>query len=298
MLNGRLNGAVGCERPDAVWPLPSNDIGMQAISGLNYMDTVRSSRGGSAVEFNDAEKQIAQSSVQAAGMVENSKETMSTYYCKNLANSLLKQTFLMAHKVLREEIAQPIKAKVNDEWTEVNPANWQPRQRARVVVGLSSMEKRNRVAGLTQMMGQLEAWIGAGLEGIITNKEKVYNAAVDWMRAAELTDHPEEYLINPNSQEAQQVAQQQAQAQEEQQQMMQQMQQQQAQFAMMLEEFKQAQETERKRMDLAWKYYDTRVDAELQEADMTGKHVENMTGQAGRQVEQERAGDKPHRQGG
>ena len=216
----------------------------------------------------------------AAAQEYSHKEKQAAWYCKNLANTLLKNTFILAHRVLREEIAEPIQAKIRGEWQEVNPAMWAPRRRARVVVGMSDSEKRQRVAGLSQVLGKLEEWVQSGYEGIMTDRERVYNAAVDWMRAAELTDHPEEYLINPMSPQAQQAAQQAAQQEAQQQAEMEakqaQMIQQQNQQLQETELIKQAGENERQERDLAFKYFDTQVDAEIKEADLTVRHVEKM----------------------
>ena len=108
LLSGRINGAVAMDRPDAIVPLPSNDIGMQAINGLNYLDEVRTQRGGAALDLNNSEMQVAQSSALAASQEYKAKEKMASYYCKNLANTLLKNTFLMAHKILREQMTEPV----------------------------------------------------------------------------------------------------------------------------------------------------------------------------------------------
>ena len=59
---------------------------------------------------------------------------------------------------------------------------------------------------LAAMMQQQQAWIMAGQEGILTDKGKMYNTASDWIKTSQITDNPEEYLTDPESQEAQQVA--------------------------------------------------------------------------------------------
>ena len=179
LLNGRINGAVAMDRPDAIVPLPSNDIGMQAINGMNYLDEVRTQRGGAALDLNNSEMQIAQSSALAASQEYKSKEKMASYYCKNLANTLLKNTFLMIHKILREEMTESVSAKINGQWIEQNPGDWRPRYSADVVVGLSDTEKSQKIMMLNQMIQTQQSMLTScffgsfGLVGnLLFNKSK------------------------------------------------------------------------------------------------------------------------------
>jgi len=284
LLSGRLNGAVGMDRPDAIFPFPATDIGAQAITGLNYLDQIRTARGGASLDLNNSEMQIASSSATGASAEYNAKEKMASYYCKNLANSLLKQSFLLAHKVLREKIGEPINAKVRGQWVEVNPSDWQPRRRARVVVGLSEREKGKKVQGLSMMIQQIQAWLDQGMEGILTDKERLHRASMDWIRAQEITDHPEEYLIDPTSEQAQQAIQQQAQAQQEQQQAAQQAameaEQRAADLQIQLQEMSDKNDVLVKELDTKYKYFDALLNAEMEEAKLTVDTVKELTSAA------------------
>jgi len=293
LLSGRINGAVAMDRPDAIIPLPSNDIGAQAIGGLNYLDEVRTQRGGAALDLNNSEMQIAQSSALAASQEYKAKEKMASYYCKNLANTLLKNTFLMAHRLLREEMTEPVSAKIKGQWVEVNPGDWAPRLRAKVNVGLSDTEKSQRIMMLNSMIQQQEQWIQSGMEGILTDKAKLYNAARDWIEASDITDHPDSYLINPESPEAQQAAQamaEQAQAQEQQ---MAQMQEQMAQMSMQMEQMKQAHEKDLKEMELQFKYFDSLLDADMKEAEMSVSFSDNLINKAANNARTNDTGNSP-----
>ncbi len=269
LLNGRINGAVGMDRANSIIPLPSNDIGMAAIQGLQYLDQVRTARGGASVDMSRAEMQVAQSSAAAATGMEVSKEKMAGYYCKNLANTLLKNSYLLIHKIMREEYRQTIDAKISGKWVQSDTNEWQPRTHAKLTAGLTSSEKQKRVSGLTALMQQQQMWLQSGLEGIITDKRKVYNAATDWLRAADITQTPEEYLSNPESEEAQQTIQQQQQAQQQEQQAMQKQQEQI--FVMQQEIEKMKDETDRWQttVDNELAYYKINVDADMAEAKLT-----------------------------
>ncbi len=274
LLSGRINGAVGMDNANSLFPIPSNDIGQTAIQGLQYLDQVRTQRGGASVSLNKEEMQVARSSAAAAVGQDMSKEMMAGYYCKNLANTLLKQSYLLVHHIMRTQYTQPINAKINGKWIQSEPASWQARSNARLRAGMTSTEKRNYTSGLNQLLQQQQAWIQQGQEGIITNKAKVYRTASDWLKAADITATPEEYLINPESEEAQQAAQQAGQQQQQQQQKMQQQQQQMIEMQVELERMKDATERWKTEIETEFDYYKVQSDADLKEAHLT---VDNVT---------------------
>ncbi len=276
LLNGRVNGIVGMDRPDAIIPLPSNDIGMQAINGLSYLDQVRTQRGGAALDLNNSEMQIAKASALGAANEYAAKEKMSSHYCRNLANSLLKPVFLLVHKVMREEMSDQIQAKVKGNWITVDPATWLPRKRARVIVGMSNTERQQKIMTLNAIMQQQQMWIQAGLDGVLTDITKVYNAALDWIAASDVTEHPETYLINPESDQAVQAQQQKAQQAAEQAQAAQEQQEEYASAPLVIETMRLEQERDLKQQELKWKYFDTISDNEMKEAEMTIDATEKM----------------------
>lgn len=266
LTDSRINGAVGCERPDAIWPLPSNDIGMQAITGLNYLDQVRTARGGAALDMQRGEMQIAETSALAAGLEYSNKEKMAGLYCKNLAQTILKGTFLLVHKIMRVDMQGPLDAKVNGKWVQADPAQWPERKFARVNVGMTSTEKQQKLGALTQLITQQTNFIANGQEGIFTDKGKVYNAICDWIRAADLSANPEEYVTDPESEEAQAAAQQQQQAAQQQQAQLAEMQDQQRELLLMIEKMKDDTARWKTTIETQFKYYDTNVDAGIEEA--------------------------------
>ncbi|GAF97191.1 unnamed protein product, partial [marine sediment metagenome] len=129
LTNGRINGVVACKGPpmNSLAPLPSNDIGQTAIQGMSYLDLVRSSRGGASVDMNTAEAQVMKSSAEAAGAMKLSRETMAGWFCNNLVQSLMKGTFILVHRTLREYFNEELGAKVRGKWSKTNPSQWQER---------------------------------------------------------------------------------------------------------------------------------------------------------------------------
>jgi len=132
-------------------------------------------------------------------------------------------------------------------------------------MGMTSAEKAQRIQALNAVVMQQETLAMGGGMGSLVDKAKLYNAMTDWLRANDL-GQPEQYFVDPTSQEAQQAEQMQAQQMEQQQQQMRQMEQQMVQMQQQFELEKQANE-------LRFKYYDANLDAEVEEAKITSSAI-------------------------
>ena len=257
LTNGRVNGVVAVNGLPAehIFPMPATDITMQMVPVLQYLDEVRSSRGGATIDMNDAEMQTASSSAEAAYNVKVSKEKMAGFYARNLVCTLVKGAYLKTHRTLREYFPGPAQARIRGEWTQTDPGMWPERQYCTVVPGLTEVERRQKIQNQTFLVGQLQQINSQGGHGILTDVSKVYNALAEWIRCANL-GQPEEYLLDPNSPPSQQA--QAERAQQQQGQLMQTqslMQQEQALKETALELDKYKHDTE-----LQWKYFKERLD--------------------------------------
>ena len=265
LTNGRLNGVVRVRSADALMPLPSTDIGPQAMGGLNYLDNVRTQRVGASIDFNELQGQLMASSATAAAGQQANVEKMSGWYAGNLVGSLLKPAFMLTHKVLRLDYAQPLMGKVGNKWQQLDPTQWADRKNVATTMGLTSMEKAHRINGLTSVIQQQQMVIEKGGNNILTSLGKAYNAMSDWIRANDLGD-PTEYLLDPDSPESQQAMQEQQQKQQQEQARIEDLQKQMLQMQHQFELTKQAN-------DLQFKKWDSLMDAEQYEADLTTKLI-------------------------
>lgn len=218
LTDGRVNGVVRIKRPDAIVPLPATDAGMQAIQGLRYLDELRTSRGGAALDLNNSEMQIAQTSATAATNEYAAKERMSGWYCNNLIQTLMVGVFKMVHQTLRLYFDQPMDIAVNGNWEQQNPGSWQARDKCKVTVGLSPMEKRERAAGLQAIMQTQLSLASAGGSGVIVDQSRIYKTFSEWVKCLDVGE-PFEFVLDPSSPQAKQAQQQNAAAQQAQQQM-------------------------------------------------------------------------------
>lgn len=283
LTNGRINGVVRVRNSQALFPLPSNDIGGQAMGGLGYLDQVRVQRIGASLDMNETQAQLMSSSATAAAGTLGQVEKMSGWFASNLVETLLKPAFLMVHRLLRTELGGPMKAKLRGKWVDDDSSRWEPRDQLEIVMGMTTAEKAHRIQALTGVISQQAAINAQGGGGILVDNKRIYNAMADWLRANDL-GQPEQYILDPDSPQAQQAAQQQAQSQQQQQQQMQAMQEQ-------LLQMQHAFELQKQENDLGWKTWNARLDAEIEEAKLTSSAKLTLIGQRA-SVEQREAADE------
>ena len=265
LTNGRVNGLVRLTRPDALVPIPATDIGPQAMNGLSYLDHVRVARVGSSVDVNELQAQIMKSSATAAAGQLAQVEQMAGWFAGNVVETMLKPAFARVHKLLREQLAGPVKAKIRGKWQETDSGQWPERENLTVNMGMTTAQKAAKVNTLTQVISQQTAIIAQGGDGILCDKSKVYNAMTDWLRASDI-DTPEQYLIDPTSPEAKQTLAQREQAQAQQQQQM-------AQMQKAMIDMQQKFELLKQQRELDYKVWSDQLDAEVKEAQMTADNV-------------------------
>jgi hypothetical protein len=265
------NGGIRSRDPASVRQLITTDMGQSIKALLDYQDKTRSERAGASLDLGAAEFQLAAKNVGDQGVERqlSVKEQLAAMMTASLANTLIRETYLLVHQTLRAQMPGELTAKLNGKWVQTNPSQWPERSNVNVLTGLSRGEKTQRLMALSQVTSLQLQFISNGQEGVIVDKRGVYNSITDWSRTAGL-DNVEQYWVDPESDEAKQVAEskQQAdqQAQEAQQQAMQQQAQQQQQiFAMQGQLDKYKHDTQ-----LLFDYAKERLDAEIEEAKIVG----------------------------
>lgn len=265
LTNGRINGVVRLRSPDAIVPLPSADIGQQAITALGYLDTVRTQRIGASLDFSEVQAQLMGTSATAAAGQLSKVEMMGGWFAGNIVRTMLLPLFTLVHRILRTDMAGPTMARIGGKWAQTDTTNWQPRMVTDIQMGLTTTEKAERIMSLTQTITMMQGMMAQGGAGIICDLPRLYNAMGDWIRTAGLGS-PDQYLIDPSSPESQQAAQQQQQSQKQQAE-------QQVQIQSQLIRLQQDFELEKQRRDLEYKTWSDKLDAEVKEADMTSKGI-------------------------
>jgi hypothetical protein len=245
------------------------------------MDKQRSERGGASLDLASAEMQLAGNvGDQGAERQISIKEQLAGQMTRTLANTLIKQTYILVHSTLRLYMPGELTAKLNGQWTTTDPSDWAERRKVNVQSGMTQGEKQQRLQALNALIAQQVNFISQGKGDEITNDGKVYNAVMDWSRAANL-DNPEQYWIDPDSEQAMQAkqgkaeqaqAQQQAQVEAQNAMIEKQTQMQAELFGLSKQLEKYVHDSE-----LVYKYASDRLDAEVEEAKIIGSSTLDLT---------------------
>lgn len=267
----RPGGAVRVEGAgpvqDSLMPLAVLDAGPAALSYLQYLDQVRADRGGAALQMANAEAQLTGAAVGSQGVdrIYSVQEAMAGMIARTLAETLLRSLFLLVHRVLRTELQEPLTLRLADQWVQVDPSEWRPRDRVNIKSGLSPGEKARKQAALSQVIQYQWAVLQAGQDGTMVTLPNLYNAYLDWASANDL-DAGEKYFTDSRSQTSQAAAEQKGQQAQQQQALQMQMQQ----ALLQVEQAKVELDKYKADLDARTKLIELRVNAETEEAKIVG----------------------------
>jgi hypothetical protein len=196
----RVQGEPGTQ---VVWQ-PVIDVGGSAQAALDYQDRMRSERAGASLDLGSATAQVQAGSAGTAHGVErqiSQREMLAAMMARTLAETLVRETYILVHRGLREWMKQPMRAKINGQITQVDPSQWPERNRVSVKTGLSVGERQQKRMALEQVIAQQEKLAAAGYDGVLVNAKGYHSAVMDWARAAQV-DNGERYFLNPMSEES------------------------------------------------------------------------------------------------
>ncbi len=202
------NRHVRADDVSQVVPIPIQDTGPSAQAALAYLDTVASHRVGAALDLQSGDAQLLQSSTQIGAGAANSMmaamERQAECMTRTLSETLLRNVFLMIHRVLRTDFGQPVMIRLAGQWQSVDTSQFRPRTRLNVKTGLSPTERSRKIAALAQVVSLQTQLLGAGLSGQLVDLTGLHRALKDLCRAQMLDG---EYFVDPQSEAAQKAAQ-------------------------------------------------------------------------------------------
>lgn len=197
----RIKGA------DALVPVPVVDAGASVSMFLQYQDQARSERGGASLDMQTAAMQVtANQTAQGIERQYSTKEQLAATMARTFAETCLRSMYQIAHYLLRTQWGGTISAKLAGKWVQVDPSTWRARNGVMVRVGQSQSDRMRKQMALQGVIAQQQAWLQAGYGGILVDESRLFNAAHDWIAASQLR-MPDRYLIDPQSEAAQQAKQ-------------------------------------------------------------------------------------------
>ena len=296
VTDGRVNNMVRVQAvvPDvrqAVMALTVPDTSANILANLESTARERSEMGGAALDLQSAQMQIGGDRMGSQGLdrAYSVAEQLTAGMMKTLAATLLRSVFLLAHATLREYFDDPVPIKRNGKWEQVIPSKWPERKAVTIKPGMSPGERTRRVNALGQVIDAQLMLADKGMDEVLVNLPGFNRALLDWARLNEV-QNPEQYFVDPESKEAKAALKSkasQAQQMDTQRKML-------MQQAMGLEQLRTAFEKYRTDAELQFKYFDSVLKAEIEEAKLAGSATTELVKAKleGKQRERQKANGK------
>ncbi len=271
--DGRINGRIRVKNShqgplqDAVAPLVVPDISQGILMNIEHQKRSRGELGGAALDLASGNAQLGSQQIGSQGLdrAYSVMEQLAAMMTKIIAETLIRNTYLLVHDTLRQFFAEPVEIRQSAKWTTAKPTEWKRRERVRVKPGMSVGQRSRKVQFFNEILDKQLALSNEGLDSVIVNIEGFHNALMDWARAAEI-DNPEQYFLDPASEASQQAMQQKqetaAKTQQAQQVLLDQ--------ALGLEALRVSIDKRMGEMELQFKYWEANLKSEVEEAKIVG----------------------------
>ena len=156
----------------------------------------------------------------------SAQEMLTGLIVRSVAETGIRPTYRLIRDNLVRFHNGSVPFKFRGNWVNVDPSTWGDRSRMMVTVGSGAGDEQQKMGSLQQIFAIQKEMVATDPSQAMVTPKQMYSTLNDYINLNGLGD-PEQYFLNPESQEGQMVAQQKAQeAQQQQQQMMQQQQQQ------------------------------------------------------------------------
>lgn len=212
LSDGAVNADIGVEGVadvrQAITALGMQDVTLGILKHIEANNRSRAELGGAALDMAQANLQIGDRvGSEGVDRAYSVMEQLATMMMRTVAESFLKNVHLLAHEVLRLNFDEPITVPMGGkgDYLTVTPSEWKRREYATVRLGMSPGEKRQQRSALGFVLDAQIKLADKGYSDILVNLEGFYAALMDWCRASDL-ERPEQYWIDPRSDDAKQAA--------------------------------------------------------------------------------------------
>jgi len=209
VLEFRIGGLVRTKVAGQMRALEVPDRSGVALQAISYMDNVREMQSG-IVRNGQA---ISSEEIDPKSATESRRQDRNSQVRKRLMARMFAETLLVPvfRKILRLLVTYqdaPRSLKIAGDWVTMDPRHWNADLRARIFTGLGHSSKDEELQA-SQLMLAVQAQgreVGMVQEKHLWNTAKKLTSALGWQ-------NPDQYFLNPESDEGQQLLQAQAQQQ-------------------------------------------------------------------------------------
>ena len=206
LLEWRDNGIVRTKGPpqNAIFPFqhPTDAIS-QALPMIEWLENQREWRTGIGKDSVTLDAEALQNVTKGGQLAALEASQLKTKLKARLIAEGLKDVYLKIHRLLVRHQDQPLQFQLRGKWVTVDPTQWRSRERMNAVVGLGTGSRESKRADI-MLLGQAQEKLSQF--GVVGPKQ----AFRTFTRLCQLLgeESPEQYAMDPDSQEFQQYRQQ------------------------------------------------------------------------------------------
>lgn len=263
-VNGsiRVNGKLCSDVRQAITGFEVPDASGNILANIEHQRRVRSEMAGASLDMATGQMQLNDRlGSQGLDRAYSVMERLARFMMRTIANTLVRNMFLRAHEALRTQWVDKISFQSGNKWVTVTPSEWQVRESVSVNIGKASGERARIATVLEKLMDRMTMLAQNGMEGILVDATGFYNAMIEWLTINDI-DIPERFAIDPRSDAAVKAMTQKNQATQKERAIQAQL----AQQAIALEQLRTALDKYKTDAELQYKYYDTVLNAQIEEA--------------------------------
>lgn len=270
--DGRTNGSIRVKNGlvqdvrQALMAFTIPDLSAGLLQNIEHNKQTRAEMGGAALTLATGNLQLSErAGSQGIDRAYSVMEQLSAHMTRNIAKTLIRSVFLLAHETLRTAGVGLLTIQREGRWIETDPSKWQRRENVFIKIGMSPGERSRRVSMFEKMLENQVALAREGMDEILVNADGFYATMVDWARAGDIKN-PERYYIDPRSEQAVKALQGKQQAAQQASDMKDQL----VAQAIQLEQIRSAIVKYQTDVETQFKYYDANLKAQIEEAKIVG----------------------------
>ncbi|MBI3678095.1 MAG: hypothetical protein HY243_15915 [Proteobacteria bacterium] len=198
LLRNEPGVPIRAKTVSAVQPLASGALSFDAYSALEYFATRAEQRTGVVRNAQGLNPDTLHDTAQGALALMTAAQKRVRMIARIFAETGIKDLFLGVHALIREHATAPLKARLRNQWVDIDPSSWGERFDMAIEIGLGASGRAQDVAALGQAL-QLESQIvqaQGGASGPIVTPKNAYNLARKFYARLGLKN-VEQYLSDP-----------------------------------------------------------------------------------------------------
>lgn len=204
LLTSRPGGVIRVKDMNSMSTEPATPLGQTGFQMLQYYDKIRRESAGSALDLGTSENiPVKQAGAHGVERWMTSQEQLTASITRLFGETMVRGIFLISHWMVRNYLPDVLTFRRNKNWIETNPQEWQEREDVSINL-LTNGERAKRYQALEGVIQKQTLALQNGQEGTFVTMSGVHKAVIDQCRVAGLPA-PEQYFVDPDSDEAKQA---------------------------------------------------------------------------------------------